>query len=211
MIKKKVNSKDSSYSTVEEKVGKNFINDRRYIILNEFVTHMRLNYDLSYTNTRAIDFLKSLNLKRKRVAFDTINGLKHSKNEFINELGINKTKPIITPPITHDEAIEKVALNVLAYIKDNFSTINFTRGIINFNMFDSEDGTVLLFDNQNLKEVLKLLVNNFSYNVDYVPTVASKIRSLSEPSYLRENNYTETSIHVMDKKFYSYPFKGERK
>lgn len=210
MIKKKPNN-ILDLDSVEEKIGREFITDRRYIILNEFVTYMRLNYDLAYTNARAIDFLNGLNLKRKRIAFETINGLKHSKNEFINPMGVNKVKPIITPAISHSEVIEKVALNILDYIKNNFSSINFTRGIINFNLFNSEDGLVLLFDNQNLKEVLKMLQPNFSYRLDYVPILAAKIRRLSEPSYLRENNYTERSNHVADKKFYIYSFKGEEK
>ena len=210
MIKKKINNPDSLTLAVEEKIGKNFINNRKYIILNEFVTHMRLNYDLSYTNVRAINFLTGFNLKRKRIAFDTIDGVKHSKNEFINPMGLNKSKPIIKPPMTHGEAIEKVALDVLTYIKDNFEKLNFAKGIINFNMFETEEGLALVFDNQNLKELLKQLANNFSYNLDYVSNVASKIRSLSDPSYIRENNYTERSIHVNDKKFYTYTFKGER-
>lgn len=209
MIKKKPAVSFEIKDAVEHSFAKSYVDQHKYVILNSFVTFMRLNYNLNYTNKRAIEILNGFNLKRKRVAFDTVSGIKHSKNEFINELGFNKTKPIIIETISHDQTIEKVALLVLSYIKDHFEELNFSKGIINFNLFNSENGLTLVFDNRNLKEVLRLLINKFSYDLEYIPVIASKIRSLSEPSYIRENEYTERSIHVNDKKFYSYTFKGE--
>ncbi len=212
MIKKKpiIKKDDNSFQGSEFNIAKLFIDNRKYIILNEFVTYMRLNYNLNYTNSRAIDILNKFRLKRKRIAFDTVSGIKHSKNEFINDFGLDKIKPIVKSPVTHDQVIEKVAIDVLEYIRDNFSDLGFMRGIINFNMFDTEAGIILLFDNLNLKEILRRLTEVFPYDVDYIPYIASKIRSMSEPSYLRENEYNANSIRVSDKKFYTYTFKGEK-
>lgn len=208
MIKKKINQPQSIQIALEERLAKNFIKDRRYIVLNEFVTEMRLTYDLSYTNERAIELLERIGLYRKRISFVTKSGIKHSKNEFVNERCPDDIRPIVEDFKTHDETIEKVAISVLNFIKDNFAALNFTKGIINFNLYEeNETGSkLLIFDNQNLKEVLRLVMNNFSYKIDFIPRLASKIRSLSESSYLRENEYSEKSVRVADKKFYSYSF-----
>lgn len=212
MIKKKIITPSNGVvlnGVSERQTALKYISSYKYIILNSFVTYMRLNYDLSYTNASAVNLLSGLGLPRKRVAFDTERGIKQSKNEFINEDGLNKIKPVLGKSLTHDDVIEMVAEKVLNHIKDNFFDIDFSKGIINFNMYNSEEGLILLFDNNSLKLVLSEIKDNFTYRYDFIPKVASKIRSMSEPSYIRDNTYTETSIHVVDKKFYKYKYKGD--
>lgn len=210
MIKKKQNNNSNTSPVIEEVLAKEYVAKYKYVILNSFVTYMRINFNLNYTNKRAIELLNSFGLKRKRVSFETVNGIKHSKNEFINEHGLNKSKPLIQEVNTHEEAIEKVALNVLSYIKNNFKSLNVEKGIINFNLFNSDEGLVLVYDNQSLKEVLKKLIKYFSFDLDYIPKLSKKIREISETSYVRENEYNTTSVRVYDKKFYNYFYKGEK-
>lgn len=211
MIKKKINSLSLELEDLVEKaIANDFLRAYKYIILNEFVTYMRTHFDLSYTNEKAIKVLLSLGLKRKRISFETSSGVKHSRNEFINEKGLNKNKHILEDIVTHDETVERVAKQVLDYIKNNFDQLELATGIINFNLYNSEDGIVLIFDNNNLKKVLSSIKTKFFYRENMVPTLASKIRSLSESSFIRENDYRENSIRVNDKKFYVYTFKGEK-
>jgi len=194
---------------IERKLTLDYILDDRFIILNPFVTYMRLNYDLSYTNKRAVDMLLELGLTRKRISFDTYKGIKQSKNEFINIDGANTTKPIIGKLITHDNSLTVVASKVLTYIKAQFLRSNFAMGIISFNIFNSDEGLILLFDNKSLKEILSRIQDEFTYDEKTLIQVATKIRNMSETSFVRENSYTETSRHVADKKFYKYIYEIE--
>jgi len=193
----------------ERKLTLDYILDDRFIILNPFVTYMRLNYDLSYTNKRAVNNLLELGLTRKRISFDTYKGIKQSKNEFINIDGANTDKPVIGKLITHDSSLTIVASKVLKHIRHDFLSTNFAMGIINFNMFNSDEGLILLFDNKSLKEILGRIQDEFTYDEKTLIQVATKIRNMSEVSYIRENTYTETSRHVVDKKFYKYLFEEE--
>lgn len=209
MIKKKVNAAEVNR---EIEVAQLYTTRYKYIILNEFVNHMRLHFQLSYTYDRANQLLYSLGHTRKRIAFENDQGVKQSKNEFINESGLNKNKPIVTKSKKKEEVVAIVARKVLEFIKDNFFEISYKKGIYNFNMYNSDDvdgGVILLFDAKSLKAVLKEIIQNFSYEIRDIPMLVSKIKKLSEQSFIRENTYNETSIRVEDKRFYKYLFKGE--
>jgi hypothetical protein len=188
-------------------VAKEYISKYKYIVLNEFLFHMKMNYLLSYTNQRAVSLLKNLGLKRKRIAFEVYHGGKQSRNEFINEQGINKEKPIITRLNNNKSIVSFVANNSLQFIRENFDKMDLAESIINFNMYDSKDGYILLFDNKSLKKVLEKIKDYFTYDNKSLIQVSTAIRHMSEVSYIRENTYTETAIHAIDKKFYKYTFK----
>lgn len=206
MIKKKVNSVEINR---EIEVAQLYTTRYKYIILNEFVNHMRLHFQLSYTYDRANELLHSLGHTRKRIAFENDQGVKQSKNEFINDQGLNKNKPIVSKSKKKEEIVDIVAKKALNFIKDNFFEISYKNGIYNFNMYNSDEGIILLFDAKSLKAVLKEIIDNFSYDRKDIPMVVSRIKKLSEQSFIRENTYNETSIRVEDKRFYKYLFQGE--
>ena len=170
---------------------------------------MRLYFQLSYTYDRANDLLNSLGYTRKRIAFENDQGIKQSKNEFINDQGLNKNKPIVSKSKKKEEIVDIVSKKVLTFIKDNFFDISYKNGIYNFNMYNSDEGVILLFDSKSLKAVLKEIIDVFSYEEKDIPMLVSRIKKLSEQSFIRENTYNETSIRVEDKRFYKYLFKGE--
>lgn len=206
MIKKKVNSVEINK---EIETAQLYTVRYKYIILNEFVNHMRLYFQLSYTYDRANDLLNSLGYTRKRIAFENDQGIKQSKNEFINDQGLNKNKPIVSKSKKKEEIVDIVSKKVLTFIKDNFFDISYKNGIYNFNMYNSDEGVILLFDSKSLKAVLKEIIDVFSYEEKDIPMLVSRIKKLSEQSFIRENTYNETSIRVEDKRFYKYLFKGE--
>lgn len=206
MIKKKVNSVEINR---EIEVAQLYTTRYKYIILNEFVNHMRLHFQLSYTYDRANELLYSLGHTRKRIAFENDQGVKQSKNEFINDQGLNKNKPVVSKSKKKEEIVDIVAKKALNFIKDNFFDISYKNGIYNFNMYNSDEGVILLFDAKSLKAVLKEIADNFSYDKQDIPMVVSRIKKLSEQSFIRENTYNETSIRVEDKRFYKYLFQGE--
>lgn len=206
MIKKKVNSVEINK---EIETAQLYTTRYKYIILNEFVNHMRLYFQLSYTYDRANDLLHSLGHTRKRIAFENDQGIKQSKNEFINDQGLNKNKPIVSKSKKKEEIVDIISRKVLSFIKDNFFDISYKNGIYNFNMYNSDEGVILLFDSKSLKAVLKEIIDVFSYDEKDIPMVVSAIKKLSEQSFIRENTYNETSIRVEDKRFYKYLFKGE--
>lgn len=195
----------------EIEISQQYTSMYKYMILNDFVNHMRLNYELSYTYDRANKLLHSLGFDRKRIAFEDESGTKQSKNEFVNEDGINKNKPVVSKSKKKDQVIEIIIVRILYFIKDNFFEISYENGIYNFNLYYSEKGIILLYDNKSLKAVLKEIVDKFSYNIKDIPIIASRIRKISEESFIRENSYNETSIRVEDKRFYKYVFQGESK
>jgi hypothetical protein len=190
----------------EINIAKEYIVDKRYIILNEFLFYMKTNYNLSYTNDRAIELLYSLGLKRRRIAFDVHHGGKQSRNEFINEQVRYKEKPIISKLIKNDEVISLIAKKTLEFIYHNFDTKDLANGIINFNIYSSDEGTILLFDNKSLKQVLLKIKDEFTYDETSMIEIATAIRNMSEVSYIRENIYKEYTTHILDKKFYKYTF-----
>jgi hypothetical protein len=206
MIRTKVNPVDTQK---ELRIAQEYINRYKYIILNEFVNHMRLNYRLSYTYERATELLHSMGFERRRIAFEDEFGIKQSKNEFINENGLNKNKPVVLKSRKKEYVIEVIISRILNFIKDNFFEISYKNGIYNFNLYNSDEGVILLFDNKSLKSVLKEIEDHFSYDIKEIPMIASKIRKISEQSFIRENNYNETSIRVEDKRFYKYLYKGD--
>jgi hypothetical protein len=206
MIKKKVNSVEINK---EIETAQLYTVRYKYIILNEFVNHMRLYFQLSYTYDRANDLLHSLGHTRKRIAFENDQGIKQSKNEFINDQGLNKNKPIVSKSKKKEEIVDIISRKVLIFIKDNFFDISYKNGIYNFNMYNSDEGIILLFDSKSLKAVLKEIIDVFSYDEQDIPMLVSAIKKLSEQSFIRENTYNETSIRVEDKRFYKYLFKGE--
>ena len=206
MIKKKVNSVEINK---EIETAQLYTVRYKYIILNEFVNHMRLYFQLSYTYDRANDLLHSLGHTRKRIAFENDQGIKQSKNEFINDQGLNKNKPIVSKSKKKEEIVDIISRKVLSFIKDNFFDISYKNGIYNFNMYNSDEGVILLFDSKSLKAVLKEIIDVFSYDEKDIPMLVSAIKKLSEQSFIRENTYNETSIRVEDKRFYKYLFKGE--
>ena len=190
----------------EINIAKEYIVDKRYIILNEFLYYMKTNYSLSYTNDKAIELLYSLGLKRRRIAFDVYHGGKQSRNEFINEQVRYKEKPIISKLIKNDEVISLIAKKTLEFIYHNFDTKDLANGIINFNIYSSDEGTILLFDNKSLKQVLLKIKDEFTYDETSMIEIATAIRNMSEVSYIRENIYKEYTTHILDKKFYKYTF-----
>lgn len=206
MIKKKVNSVEINK---EIETAQLYTTRYKYIILNEFVNHMRLHFQLSYTYNRANDLLNSLGHTRKRISFGNDQGIKQSKNEFINDQGLNKNKPVVSKSKKKEEIVDIISRKVLNFIKDNFFDISYKNGIYNFNMYNSDEGVILLFDSKSLKAVLNEIIDVFSYDKKDIPMLVSRIKKLSEQSFIRENTYNETSIRVEDKRFYKYLFKGE--
>lgn len=206
MIKKKVNSVEINK---EIETAQLYTTRYKYIILNEFVNHMRLHFQLSYTYNRANDLLNSLGHTRKRISFENDQGIKQSKNEFINDQGLNKNKPVVSKSKKKEEIVDIISRKVLNFIKDNFFDISYKNGIYNFNMYNSDEGVILLFDSKSLKAVLNEIIDVFSYDKKDIPMLVSRIKKLSEQSFIRENTYNETSIRVEDKRFYKYLFKGE--
>jgi hypothetical protein len=190
----------------EINIAKEYIVDKRYIILNEFLYYMKTNYSLSYTNDKAIELLYSLGLKRRRIAFDVYHGGKQSRNEFINEQVRYKEKPIISKLIKNDEVILLIAKKTLEFIYHNFDGKDLANGIINFNIYNSDEGNILLFDNKSLKQVLLKIKDEFTYDETSMIEIATAIRHMSEVSYIRENIYKEYTTHILDKKFYKYTF-----
>jgi hypothetical protein len=188
----------------------------KYIILNEFVNHMRLNYELGYSYDRANELLYSLGFNRKRISFEDESGIKQSKNEFINDNGLNKHKPIVSKSKKKEEVVGIMIVKILYFIKDNFFEISYQNGIYNFNLYYSDNGIILVFDSKSIKSVLKEIEENFSYSKKDIPMIASRIKKISEESFIRENTYGESSnnsisIRVEDKRFYKYIFEGDNK
>lgn len=190
-------------------IAKQHVANKKYIILNEFVYHMKKNFDLAYTNAEAVNLLtKELGYIRKRIRFETINDIRQSRNEFIMPSLPEEEKPIIGEMITHDMILDEVVNEILEYIHVNFEKKKLNRVIINFNMFNDEDGNqILLFDNNTLKTILHTIMSDFNYTEKSIVQIATRIRDLSEVSYIRQNSYNERSIHAVDKKFYKYTFK----
>lgn len=190
-------------------IAKQHVDGKKYVILNEFVYHMKRNYDLAYTNSEAVDLLiREFGYTRKRIRFETINDIRQSRNEFIMLSLPEQDKPIIGEMITHDMILNELVNDILLYIRENFVTKRLNRIIINFNMFkDLQGNTILLFDNNTLKIILGEIMGDFNYSEKSIVQIATRIREISETSYVRQNSYNEFSINAVDKKFYTYTYK----
>lgn len=190
-------------------IAANYSKDKKYVLLNDFLFHMRMQYNIMMTNKEAADLLFSLGYQRKRIAFDTYDGGKQSRNEFINDLP-NQPKPIVGEMITQGTAFRILVRKILKYLKTKLENDELEKsGIINFNLFNSDEGLILLFDNSSLKNILKDIMNDFNYDENAIVQLSTYIRHISEVSYVRENRYNGNTRNAVDKKFYKYTFKKD--
>lgn len=187
-------------------IAKEFCENKKYVILNDFLFHMRMNYDVLMTNSDAVNTLLSLGYNRKRIAFDTYDGGKQSRNEFIHPSIENQQKPIVGRMLTQENALRALSIKILKYLRIELINDRIPRsGLINFNLFNSSgEGLVLLFDNASLKQVLEDIMHEFNYKQNAVVQLAATIRRMSQMSYVRENRYSGNTRNAVDKKFYKY-------